>query len=502
MRPLSQSQLDWAVSNPDETLRKLDEADAEESLIGFMRHMWPVLEPGRVLVEGWVLHAICDHLDAVTDGHIRKLLINVPPGLSKSLTTNVFWPAYEWGPRRCPHYRYFTASYSEKLTVRDNRRTRMLIESEPYQLGWGDVYQFARDEANKLKLSTDKTGFKIASSVGGTTMGERGDRVILDDPNNTKQIEDSTEVDNTLQFFTEVLPSRINDPETAAFVVIMQRTNERDVSGHIIANNLGYEHLMLPMEFEPERKCYTSIGFEDPRQEDGELLCPERFSRKYLDEDLKPTLRSWGGTYAEAGQLQQRPAPRGGGMFQRKDFVLIDSLPDNVVLRVRGWDLAGSKDGQGAYTVGALLAKTKDGRIIVEDVRRERLSPKQVEDLIEECADTDPPGTIQDLPQDPGQAGKAQKTALAAGPLQGHEFRFSPESGSKEDRARPYAAQSEAGNVYLLRMPWTENFIQEHVSFPRGGFKDQVDAASRAYNRLVQKKQRSVASAPTLITAE
>ncbi len=417
-----------------------------------------------------------------------------------SLTTNVFWPAYEWGPVNRPYYRYFTASYSQTLTVRDNRRMRMLLQSERYFLAWGEHFALSRDEANKVKLSNTSNGFKIASSVDGTTMGERGDRVIIDDPNNTKQVEDSTEIDNALQFFTEVVPTRINDPETAAFVVIMQRTHERDVSGHIIAHDLGYEHLMLPMEFEPDRKCYTSIGFEDPRTEPGELLCPERFSRNYLETDLKPTLRSWGGEYAVAGQLQQRPQPRGGGMFQRDDFQIVElnEVPA-VGETVRGWDLAATKDGKAAYTVGVKMRKGPRGGIYILDVRRDRLTPFGVEKLIEGCAESDGMSVTQDLPQDPGQAGKAQKAAYASGALAGRNFRFSPETGSKEDRARPYAAQCEAKNVYLVRAEWNDAFVAEHASFPTGAFKDQVDAASRAYAALTVKKRQGGAGGPIAI---
>ncbi len=182
---MREDQLATALANPSEALLEVQRVLAERSLLEFAQLMWPVLEPGRTLIRGWAVEAICEHLEAITRGDFNRLLINVPPGCMKSLTTNVLWPAWEWGPRHRPWLRYVTMAYAQSLTVRDNRRTRMVVTSEPYQRGWGDVFQFSEDEANRVKLSTDKTGFKLASSVSGSVMGERGDRNILDDPNNT-----------------------------------------------------------------------------------------------------------------------------------------------------------------------------------------------------------------------------------------------------------------------------------------------------------------------------
>lgn len=485
---LSAEQLQWMLANPAQAHRLLDWADAEDSLLSFIEMGWEALEPGRTFVKGWAVEAICEHLEAVTKGHIRRLLINVPPGCMKSLTTNVFWPAWEWGPRNMPWLRYVAASYSQSLTVRDNRRARQLMAAPFYQEAWGDRFEVSQDEANKVKFSNNRTGFKLATSVGGYVMGERGDRVIVDDPNNTKEVESATALDNALQWVTEVLPTRINDPEKSAIVVIMQRTHERDVSGHILDNVPGYEHLMLPMEFEEERRCHTCIGFQDPRTREGELLWPERFSEHYLETDLKPTLRSWGGTFAEAGQLQQRPAPRGGGMFQEADFQYLDSPPE-CLARVRAWDLASSKDGHAAHTVGLLMGMDQDRRVVIMDVRRGQWSPGEVNREVRRAAEDDGPSVSIDLPKDPGQAGSHQINSFAR-MLHGYNMRSTAESGSKEDRARPLAAQAEARNVYLVRGRWNSEFLREACVFPAGKFKDQVDAASRAYAALIRRRPR------------
>lgn len=492
----------WAVNNRTAALRALDKLDAETSLIDFIRLMWPVLEPGTPFIDGWAVRAVCEHLEAVTAGEINRLLINVPPGCMKSLTTNVFWPAWEWGPKALPHVRYVAAAYAESLTLRDNRKCLALIKSEPYQELWGDRFELDPDEQSKHKFSNRDMGFKLATAVGGSATGERGDRVIIDDPHNVKDAESEAKLAEALYWFTEVMPSRVNS-EKSAIVLIMQRVNESDIAGLILEQELGYEHVCLPMRYEHDHptKTDTTIKFVDPRKEDGELLWPELFPKTRVDRDEK-VMRAWGGEYAIAGQHQQRPAPRGGGMFQEKDFVIIEAkdVPDSGHV-VRGWDLAATKDGRAAWTVGLKMRRTRDGNLYIEDVERLRGTPSEVDAAILKCAKADGLRCTQDLPQDPGSAGKVVKAHLAI-LLEGFTFHITTESGSKVDRAKPLASQAEAGKIHLVRAPWNRPFLAEACVFPAGKFLDQIDAGSRAYARLLKKKPRKVGAGPLLINAE
>ena len=213
-------------------------------------------------------------------------------------------------------------------------------------------------------------------------------------------------------------------------------------------------------------------------------------------EELKQTFRAQGGTYAEAAQLQQRPAPRGGGLFKREHFLSVDRRPD-VGRIVRGWDLAASTGRTAAYTVGVKLMLSF-GKLYILDVVRKRCTPGEVEDLIRTCAQQDGKQVAISIPQDPGQAGKAQKSRLAA-ILHGYNVSFSPETGAKDDRAIPVAAQAEAGNVHILRGAWNDAFLAEVQLFPTSEYKDQVDALSRAYAHLLTKNQRSLALEPAMI---
>ena len=476
----------------------IDKAMCELRLKHFVTQMWPVLEPGREFTQGKPIDAVCEHLEAVADGEIKRLIINIPPGCTKSMLTNVFWPCWIWGPRRRPSARFLSIAYNAGLTVRDNRRSRTLLESDEYKRLWPHV-SLNPHEQNVQKFSNLQQGFRMASSTGGRVMGERADIVIIDDPNDTAKVESEMAIEGALQFFTEVLPTRINDPKNSCMVVIMQRVHARDISGFILSQELGWDHLCLPMWYEKDRHCVTSIGFEDWRREEGELLWPERFDEDSLERDIK-IMRAWGGDFAIAGQMQQRPVGREGGMFKKKYFEVVDSVPDGG-REVRGWDLAATSKAQNpraAYTTG-VKAKLIGGVLYITDVVRVRKEPAQVEEFIYQCAVADGYQVTQDIPQDPGQSGKAQKAALAKR-LEGFDVRFGQETGDKVNRAIPLSAKGELGLIKLKRGLWNEDFLAEITMFPRGDYKDQVDGLSRCYARLLVQPVASVPAKPILVT--
>jgi len=452
-----------------------DREISRRSLAEFAKLAWHVLEPATPLKWGWALDAICEHLEAVTAGDLTRLLMNVPPGSMKSLLCGVIWPAYEWGPRGLPHHRFIGTAHSQNLAVRDSMKCRRLIQSQWYQDRW--PVALTDDQNAKTKFENDKTGFREAMAFTSMT-GSRGDRVILDDPISADNANSDAELENARITFTETLPSRVNN-ERSAIVVIMQRLNERDTSGVILDKGLPYEHLCIPMRFEVERRCVTGIGWSDPRSEDGELMFADRFPEASVAE-LEATL----GSYASAGQLQQRPAPRGGGMFPVDRFEVTDFPPEpkQILRSVRYWDKAGTQGG-GAYTAGVLMHKLKDGRFCVEDVRRGQWAALNREQKITQTAASDGYGVKIWVEQEPGSGGKesAESTVRSLSGYTAHADRV---TGDKQTRADPYAAQVQAGNVLLVRGAWNMEFMDEHEVFPSGKYKDQVDAAAGAFMKL------------------
>lgn len=475
---------------------------------------WHVLEPRTPFIDNWHIDAICEHLEACSRGHIQNLIVNIPPRCEKSLLVAVFWNGWEW--TWAPHTRWLASSYSASLSTRDNLKCRRLIQSPWYQREFGRSFVLTGDQNVKTRFENDRTGYRIATSVGGVGTGEGGDRILVDDPHNVLEGESEAVRESTLEWWFETMSTRGNDPETAVRVIVMQRVHERDLTGATLAKNLGYEHLCLPMRFEKTRRVVvqgkdepverpvadlpTSIGFTDPRTTDGELLWPVRMSEERVAE-LEENL----GSYASAGQLQQRPSPREGGMFKREwfDNRRIPSLwktraadGEEVPVKyqfIRYWDKAGTEGGTGARTAGVLMAKSdhEKPRYVVVDVRKGRWSAGQREQEIKSTAEQDRADygrVVTWVEQEPGSGGKesAENTLLNLHGFSAHKEKV---TGDKVVRAEPLATQSEAMNVWIVDGPWVDEYLAELTIFPNGSTKDQVDGSSGAFNKLAGKKK-------------
>lgn len=464
-------------------------------LTNFIRRAWHVVEPAQEYIHGWHIDAIGEHLEAVTIGQITRLAIAVPPGSMKSLVSGVFWPMWEWGPRNMPSTRIIATSHSENLAIRDNLRAKRLVTSEWYNSLWGDTVEITMDQKSKTNFENTSTGFRQSSPFTSLT-GKRGDRVNIDDPLSVSDAASDQKRETVLEAFTEAVPTRMNNPKSSAIVMIMQRLHENDPIGYAMSRNLGYDYLMIPMEFEPNRRIYTSIGWTDPRTEEGQLMFPERFPKEVVERDKEIM-----GPYASAGQMQQNPIPRKGGMFETDRIRIIPHLPVGMaVTTVRAWDLAGT-EGAGAYTVGCRMSYVHETkRFVVEGLRREKLGGGAVRQLIRSTAMADGDEVYITVPQDPGQAGKTQADDIVS-ELAGYRVKKEPQSGSKELRAEPFSAQVEAGNIDIIEGPWNQAFLNELRFFPRGTYKDQVDAASSAFNFL-SKKVRTTSGGALSISGE
>lgn len=429
---------------------------------------WHVLEPAAELKWGWCLDAICEHLQAVHDGRIKRLLMNVPPGCMKSLTTGVLFPAWEWGPGARSDLRFLTTAHKETLAIRDNMKCRRLIQSDWFQERW--PVKLTGDQNAKSKFENTATGFRESMSFTSLT-GSRGDRVIIDDPLSVDDAFSEAALQAAEDTFLEAVPSRVNNADSA-IIVIMQRLHERDTSGIILANDLGYEHLMLPMRFESNRRCVTSIGFRDPRTRDGELLFPERFGEQQVRE-MERTM----GSYACAGQLQQRPVPRGGGLF-KLDWIqhwTAESLPKSFEKIVISWDMTFKKSDSSDYVVGQVWAREGANFYLLDQVR-DRWDFVQTRAAFQSLAEKWPKAhrkLVEDKANGPAIISELKNKVAGIIPITPKE--------SKEARASSVTTLWEAHNVFLPPpdlYPWVKNtFLPELLAFPAGAHDDQCFAA-------------------------
>jgi len=300
----------------------------KRSLNSFTKASWSTIENAIPFQNNWHIDAINDHLQAVVDGDIKRLIINIPPRHMKSLSTAVILPAWTWA--RDPSKKFLYSSYAASLSIRDSTKCRRLIESPWYQSHFPHV-KLTSDQNTKGRFENSSGGHRIATSVGGAATGDGGDIVLIDDPASASVAQSSAMRTSVLEWWDQTMQTRLNDPKNSSFIIIAQRLHTNDLCGHILENELGseWDHLMIPARYEvghptPMR---SSIGFTDPRTKEGELLWPERFGEKELS-----TLERSLGSYASAGQLQQRPAPKGGGILKASWWVPWEKqdLPNNI----------------------------------------------------------------------------------------------------------------------------------------------------------------------------
>ncbi len=478
--------------------RKVRE-ECEQSLVAFAQYAWHVLEPkSRKMLVGWALQGMADHLEAVTDGEINRLLINISPGAMKSLLTRIFWPAWEWGPKKMTWVRYLYASYDQKLSLRDARKMRDLITSEWYQRLWPHV-KLSSHQAEKSNFMNVDNGFVMSLSVGGRTTGERGDRVLIDDPHNVTEAESEAIRTGTVDWFKEAIPTRLNDGEKSAIIVIMQRVHEDDVSGHILSSkSLNYDHLCIPLYYDDERHCKTRIGWTDPRTVEGENFWPERYTEKYLAELMGDM-----GPFAISAQFQQAPSPKGGGVVKSRWWNLWEDKfyppMEYVLASLDGAYTELSENDPSAITVWGVYRDLQNlPKIMLMYAWRDR---KQLHELVHEAARICNKYKVDNLIIEAKATGisvaqeirrlfiDAKWGVTLVNPkgdklsrLQGVQHLFSGDVTAKKDKHGDFITTG--GLIFAPDKEWAEMTISEVSKFPKGKHDDLTDTVSMALRYL------------------
>jgi predicted phage terminase large subunit-like protein len=433
----------------------------------FVRASWHVVEPAKPLIDNWHIDAIAIHLQAVAEGRIRNLMINIGPGYAKSIIASVMFSAWLWV--RNPQTRIIAATYSASLSNRDSMRTRELVTSEWFQ----DVFapKWSMVKVNEDFISNTESGSRLALSVGGKATGFRADGQIFDDLLNATDKHSEAARTSAREWAISTMSTRFNDMRIGWRVVIGQRLHEDDPYGSMLATG-DYIHLCLPSEFETKRACTTSIGWKDPRTEEGQLLFPELFNRAVLEQQKKDL-----GSYDYAGQHQQRPSPAEGGLFKRSWWRRFtkEELPsiEMVVISVDAtFKEAGDVDYVAIHVYGF-----SGPRCFLLARRHERMGFTATKHSIRVLYDEFRPSAILVEDKANGSAIIEELSREIPGVIA-----INPEGG-KIARAWAASPTVEAGGVYLPAHDFgAEEVIEEAAAFPNGRHDDDVDALTQALN--------------------
>lgn len=408
---------------------------------------------------------ICQALERVFNGECKRLIINVPPRYSKTELAVVNFVA--WAMGRCPDAEFIHASYSADLAALNAMQARELVQHEVYREIFPET-AVRQDSSARNHWRTTGGGVMYAAGAGGTITGfgagkardTFGGAIIIDDPHKADEALSDVKRPAVIRWFQNTLESRKNDPRRTPIILIMQRLHEEDLAGWLLAGGNGeeWEHICLPA-----------------LRDDGTALWPEKH-----DVGMLRTMQD-AAAYTFSGQYQQRPTPPEGGMFKPDLIEVIDAAPQ-VKRWIRAWDLAATQ-GDGDWTVGAKLGDAGNGRWVIGDIVRLRGRPDEVEAAIKAAAARDGVNVRISLPQDPGQAGKAQAQYLVRS-LAGFPASATLESGDKITRAEPFASQVNVSAISMVRADWNNALVNEMRNFPYGKNDDQIDALSRAFNEL------------------
>lgn len=485
--------LRTALQFPEFVLREQN----NRSFYKFLQHFWPQVSSDE-FQPNWHIELMCNELQELAERVSRKepaeydLIINVPPGSTKTVTCSIMFPVWCW--TRWYWMRFITVSYSAMLSLESADYSRELVRSVQFRSMYPEL-SIKQDKDTKGNFRIVKEvrngemllgGNRFSTSVGGTLTGFHGHILIVDDPLNPQQAISETELKNCNHWLGQTLTTRKTDKAVTPTVLIQQRLHQNDPTGYKLASGKAHiRHICLPGEIKkykeevrPQRLVhfYTEDGLLDPKRMPWQVL-------SNMEEEL--------GQYGYSGQVGQKPVPPGGGMFQVDMFIIMDSVSHLIMDHdvkgcVRYWDKAGTEGG-GAWTAGVKMLRTHDGKYIILDVKRFQKASHEREALIRATAEADGAQVKVYLEQEPGSGGK-ESVESSIRNLAGFIVEADRPTGDKVFRADPYSVQVNRGNVILLRGDWNHEFIEEHRFFPFSTYKDQVDAASGAFSKLASTR--------------
>ena len=461
-----------------ETLREaIMREKAERNLSEFIKQAWHVIEPGTPYVENWHIDLISEYLQAVDNSEILRLIINIPPRHMKSIQTTVCYPAWSWIKK--PEKRFIKVSYSDSLSRKHNVLCRDIITSPWYQGNWSDKFTLKDDVNRQNEFKNNHHGMMYSTSVGGSITGEGGDVIIVDDPQSPLMANSATEREASIAFFKNTLQTRLNDPKKGAIIIIMQRLHENDLTGYVLEESLGYHHLCLPAEAPKRTIVHFPISGREIIREEGDLLNPSRFDKDAL-EGLKKSM----GSAQYAGQFQQTPAPAEGIIFKREWLGNFFKNAPHQNMLIQTWDMPFTKSEGSAKCAGLIMGRS-GSNIYIHDLVNDKMTftesaaavrtltgkwPKARAKVIENKANG--PAIVDYLKKEiPGMV------------------EFNPK-GSKEERAISVTPYFEAGNIWFpdpATHPWVHDLINDLLIFPKGTYKDTVDAMVQGILYLMDK---------------
>jgi predicted phage terminase large subunit-like protein len=494
MNPALRRRVEAMLQGAPQSLTDAQLAARDISLRDFVRWAWQIIEPGTPLVWNWHLDAICEHVEALLRGTLGKqnLMVLVPPGFAKSTVVSVCAPAWMWITQ--PSWRAMLASGNERVSTRDSLKRRNLIDSGPYRRAFTPQWRLSPDANQKTRYENTVRGFHQALSSGQRVTGDRADHLSIDDPSDAATIHSEAEREAVERWFFEAFANRLANMQTGTRSLIMQRLHSIDLAGLIIEREgNSWEVVTVPQEWDEKRRIVTSLGWTDPRTQDGELAFPERYPGHVIEAERVRLGRS-----AFASQHQQEPFDAAGEIF-RPDAINLwpAGIPMPLFTRViESIDTAFSIKTTADYSVILELGEFDRG-VMVMSCLRQRLEYPQLKEAAVHLASKGGVSAVLIEDKASGQSlvqDLRQSTRLPVIPIKVDTDKIS--------RAHVIVPSVEAGRIFApADAPWLQDFLKELAAFPKGAHDDIVDAFTQGVSYLLLRSLDGVLIQPKLIRA-
>lgn len=508
-----------------------ERAHAPGGLRLFVEAFWSLVEPAAPFLPGWHLDAVCEFLEAWYRREFKNAVLNLPPSTGKSLLVDVFFPAWVWAKE--PGHKFLSCAYDLSLGIRDADKVIEILRSSLYRSAWPKS-ALRRISQARRDVWTQAGGYRFATTPAGTGLGRHFTSVSVNDPVKAQDVLDgkiadvNVALERAQRWFDGTLQTRRADPERFGVMVTMQRLREGDLAE--VCLDRGYEHLCLPMRYEPDASWIRGAWSERlderaPGRSRGgvELLHPERHTERAVREQEAGL-----GEHAPA-QMQQNPIPRTGGLLEeqhlRWEWV---TLPVIGGYWIQVWDFAAKGTSathsavHGALWCSAECSDVAELTNLIADRERGAVATRAPRTVAKEhrffLADevwghhTVPASEalFESVQARPLWAKAHQRIieakAAGIGIIQRYERKFTSvvafheiddvckalAQQDKLDRHRANLGEWHAGRVLLP--PWVptaagvgpDAFRKELLAFPRGARDDRVDTSSMALARLTQ----------------
>lgn len=480
----------------------------QESFWDFCHEFWEEVV-SDVPVWNWHMRIIAQELQKVSERVFRwqpkkyDLLINVPPGSTKSTFASILLLPWQWS--RAPWMRFLNFTFENDLSMEFGTKARNVIRSDLYQetfgpgsgIGTKREIMISPEQDTKLYFANTLKGERRGTSVKGGITGRHAHFQCGDDVIDPEGEQSEAELGTANKFCTETLPSRVVNKRIVPLAMIGQRLGLEDPYGQLLARckagGTPVRHICLPADIRS-----------------GQKVVPRIYKKKYKKGLLNPKRHSWKALkayksemtiYAYAGQFDQSPTPLTGGMFQVDKFVEDEHVPrpSDFLAVVRWWDKAASTEKWGNFTSGVLMGILKDPdqvpRYWVLDQVKGKWTGAAREKMIQRQARMDEVlykavYTIG-MEQEGGSGGK-DSVEDSVRRLSGHRAVFERATGDKIARADAFATQVGARNVGLAPGAWVKNFKEALKYFGPGcKDKDTADSSSGAFKFLNKKRHRA-----------